>query len=76
MITPILKEILKRLDNIEKTTPKLRTGVITSTSPLNVSLGGSTVSYTGVSNINSVALNDHVAVLVRDHDVLILGKIL
>lgn len=56
---------------------RLRIGEVTTTAPLDVALGGSDISYSGVSRLTpyTPTIGDRVAVLVRGNDLLVLGEI-
>lgn len=71
------RDLLRRVQNVERVATRYRQGKITSTSPLSVALGGSTTSYTNVRTIlgTGLAVGDTVSVLVLGNDLLVLGKI-
>lgn len=69
-----IRDLLHRLDAIERRQVAVRMGVITDTSPLAVALGGSEDSFAAraVQGI-PLAVDDVVAVLTFGNDMLILG---
>lgn len=73
-----LQDIVRRLNDLERRSIKLRLGVITDTSPLSVALGGSDIAYTDVKRLESYAspvVDDLVAVLLFGNDLLVLGTV-
>ena len=63
----------KKIKELERTRPKWRQGEVTSTSPLEVSIGGGTpVSAKLVAGV-SLTIGDQVQVLQRGSDLLVLG---
>lgn len=68
----VLENIMDRLDVIERDMVRVRQGVITSTSPLQVDIGNSGVPVNAKS-INAVSLDETVWVLKWRGDLLILG---
>lgn len=77
MSPKVINAIIRRLGNLEQRSVRYRQGVITSTSPLSVAVGGSDTSHAGVRAlaVNSLAVGDTVALLMFGHDALILGRI-
>jgi hypothetical protein len=71
----LLRDILRRLDALDRTRPRLRLGEVIDTSPLDVALGGSDVAYENVKALNPVRVGDIVAVLVAGNDLLVLGPV-
>lgn len=70
-----VRNILRRLDALERTRPRLRVGEVTDVAPLDVALGGSSVSYEDVRSLGALAAGDRVAVLVSGNDLLVLGAV-
>lgn len=66
-----------RLKMLESRSVKLRIGVVTTTAPLAVELGGADAAYTGCKRLASYTPTaaDTVAVLLAGNTLLILGKI-
>jgi hypothetical protein len=73
----LLRELSRRITALEDTRPRLRTGVVTDTSPLSVALGGADIPFTDLRAIDgqTFTLGDTVACLVWKGDMLVLGVI-
>lgn len=71
----VIKDLRRKLKELERRTPRLRVGRVTATSPLTVSLGASGVTYDDVKALSSPAVDDKVAVLVSGNDILVLGTV-
>jgi hypothetical protein len=71
-----LRDLLGRINDLERLTPRLRVGVVTATNPLSVALGGSTTAYTNIRALGASHLNvgDQVTALARDKDLIILAR--
>lgn len=70
-----IQELDRRLRSLNREKTSLRKGVVTSISPLTVELGDAGVTYSSVYTIGPCAINDVVAVIVRDSSLLVLGVI-
>jgi hypothetical protein len=72
-----LLRLARRIAEVERVAVNLRIGEVTGVDPLDVDLGSSGTSYESVSALAGLRLriDDVVAVLVRSHDLLVLGKI-
>lgn len=70
------REILAKFAKLEREVPRLRRGVVTDADPLSVALGGSSISYEGVTAIDGLALavGDPVAVLFGGHTLWVVGR--
>jgi len=78
MIDHAVLDLARRVTELERTQVRYRQGVVTATSPLSVTLGGSTVAYTSVKALVqpvALAVNDVVAVLAWGSDLIVLGRI-
>lgn len=73
----VTRELLTRLRRQERRSARLRRGVVTGVSPLDVALGGAGTSYEDVPALagTSFEVDDEVAVLLAGNDVLVLGKV-
>jgi len=71
----MLRDLLRRLNVLERTSARVRVGEVTDVNPLDVALGGSDTSYEGVKAIGAVADADQVATLLWGNDLLVLGPI-
>lgn len=73
----ILKELMEKIDKLERERVRFRKGRVTAARPLAVALGGADVPYTNVRKLASatVVAGDHVAVLTWGNDLLVLGTI-
>jgi len=77
--------ILKRLDELERECVRLRKGVVTNASPLNVAMGGAATSYLDVPQLIRASTEEfvptrvmngrNIAALVRGNDLLVLGEL-
>lgn len=71
----VLRDILTRLQRLERPQVKHRMGVITDTNPLSVALGGST-PFTGVQSLSpDLQVDDIVSVLTFGSDLIVQGRI-
>lgn len=77
MDSPAVRDILRRLKELERTTVRYRQGQIVDASAMSVSLGGSDTTYDGVAALGSADLadGDTVAALTFGNDMLVLGGI-
>lgn len=73
----ILQELMDELKAIKLTIPDVRTGIVTTASPLAVTVGASGVPLTGLKRLSSYTPTaaDQVSVLFWGNDVIVLGKI-
>ena len=73
----VIRDLMRRVEALERTRPRLRVGEVTGVGPLDVALGGASTSYQDVSSLGGVnlAVNDKVAVLVSGNDLLVLGAV-
>ena len=71
------RDIIRRLDKLERGGVTLRIGELTNDSPFSVASGGSEVPYTNVPCIAaySPTIGDRVAVLTQGNDLLVLYEI-
>lgn len=73
-----LRDLMMRVARLEREAVRYRQGIVADTAPLDVQLGGATVSYEDVSALDSPAPlvdNDVVATLTFGNDLLVLGRI-
>lgn len=72
-----LRDIQRRLRDLEDTRPRVRIGEVTATSPLSVALGGSATAFTSVKTLTGQTynVNDQVACLMWAGDLIVLGVI-
>lgn len=71
-----LRDLMRRLGELERTAVRFRAGEITDTSPLSVALGGSDIAHQDVSTVQAgVSVGDHVAALTWSNDLLVLGAL-
>lgn len=73
----LLDEMMERLNAIEREQSRIVRGEITDTSPLSVTIRGSTAQYTDVAQLDtgvSLIVGDVVDVVVGNNKVLVLGK--
>ena len=56
----MLRDILRRLNALERTSARVRVGEVTDVAPLDVALGGSDVSYEDVKALGPLANGDQV----------------
>lgn len=71
-----LRNLLKKIDDLERRSVKHRRGIITAVGPLAVAVGGSAVSWTNVTSIGDDAaftIGDVVSVLTFGGDCIVLG---
>lgn len=70
-----IKDLQDRVRALEAATAKIRRGVVTATSPLTVTIGGS-APYANVWRLYSYSptINDDVMILTWEHDMIVLGK--
>lgn len=74
----IIRNLLQRLQSLERRSVRFRVGEVTATSPnLQVSVGGADDPYTGCRSLahQSIKTGDTVAVLMFGSDLLVLGRI-
>ena len=76
MDTDTARDILRRLNALERSTPAVRLGEVTDDSPLTVRLGGSDVDIAGVATLAPVAVGDIVSALTYGPGLLVLGALL
>lgn len=72
------RDLIQRVQTLERQAIKYRQGVITDDSPLSVALGGSDTPFTDVKRLDdgaTLAVDDLVAVLTFGNDLLVLGRI-
>lgn len=71
-----VKDLLRRLDEVEHKMVRYRQGVVTTASPLAVAMGGSSIPYTNMQAVGGISLNvgDSVSTLMFGHDALVLGQ--
>lgn len=72
-----IKDVMMRLKHLERTSARLRKGVVTAVGPLAVDLGDAGVAHSNVSAIDGLALGvgDVVAALMRGNEVVVLGRL-
>ena len=73
----MLRDLLRRLNVLERTSARVRVGEVTGTGPTDVALGGASTSYEDVAALGGPTLTtgDQVAALVWGNDLLVLGAI-
>lgn len=72
----MMRSLLDRLTRLEKRSVKHRVGVVDSTGPLSVKLGGAGVPYTNIKCVGGKpAEGQLVSVLTFGHDAIVLGPI-
>lgn len=74
----VLRDLLQRIRRLETRSARVRYGIVSATGPLAVKLGNADTAYTDVRQLatpSALVVNDHVAVLVRGNDLLVLGKV-
>jgi hypothetical protein len=72
----VLRDLLDRVQHLERSTVRVRVGEVTGTAPLDVSLGASTVAYEDVKSVAAgLTIGDNVAVLLWGGDLIVLGEI-
>lgn len=70
-----VRDITARLDAFKRAMPRFRMGIVIATGPLEVALGGSDSTFTGVRSLAAVDVDDTVACLTFGNDMLVLGVI-
>lgn len=71
-----LRDLMRRLGELERTSVRYRGGSVTDDSPLTVTLGGAATAYANVQAVTPRALTgDHVATLTWGNDLLVLGAV-
>lgn len=70
----ILRDVLRRLDELERTSLHLRRGVIDTVSPLAVRMGGAEAAYSGVKGLADAQAGEAVLALAGRNDVYLLGR--
>lgn len=73
----VLRDLQRRIDELERTRARVRVGVVTGTSPLAVAIGGASVPFSAVRSIEgqTYTVNDRVACLMWGGDLIALGVI-
>lgn len=73
----MLRDLLTRVQELDRRHVAYRQGVVTATSPLAVALGGSSTSNASLRALSTYVplVGDVVGVLTFDHDVIVLGAI-
>jgi hypothetical protein len=72
----VLRDLLQRVQRLERNQVRLRVGEVTDLAPLDVALGGADESYEDVSALGPVADGEQVAALVAGGNLLVLGRLL
>lgn len=77
MNADVIRDVLSRQQELERRGARYRQGVVTVSSPLAITLGGSTTAYAGVKRLGSYTptVGDVVSVLMFGNDLLVLGRI-
>jgi hypothetical protein len=76
MSDPVQRDLLRRIQHLERASVRVRVGEVTATGPLDVSLGASDVAYEDVKSVASgLTIGDTVAVLIWGGDLIVLGEI-
>lgn len=72
-----LRQIMRRLDHLERTSVRARLGEVTDDSPLAVTLGGADTAIDSAPHLADVALDagDPVAALTYGNGLLVLGRV-
>lgn len=73
----VTRDLLRRLRHIERRSVRLRRGVVTGASPLDVALGGSDTSYQDVPAVGdgTFEVDDQVVVLMAGNELIVLGAL-
>jgi hypothetical protein len=72
----MLRDLLGRVQRLERGSVRVRVGEVTDDSPLAVSLGGADVAYEDVKSVVAgLTIGDTVAVLLWGGDLIVLGEI-
>ncbi len=76
MTSQMIRDLLRRIGGLERRAMQHHTGLVTAVAPLSVALGGSSTSYTAVSQLEGgLAVGDKVSVVAFGYDLLVLGRI-
>lgn len=72
----VLRDITRRLDALERSTPNVRLGVVTDDSPPTVTLGGSDVEIPGVASLVPLTVGDAILAVTYGNGLVVLGPLL